>query len=114
LFINVCLFFPQGPTGDQSINLLWIQIQGVHLRSQTLTLPLSPGSDLMWLGLSDARSPTVMDSDDVIRIYDKRSCQWRVLCDTNVEVLQIANKFFGSPRNLRFCFREKVEQIIIL
>ncbi|XP_011639181.1 WD repeat and HMG-box DNA-binding protein 1 isoform X2 [Pogonomyrmex barbatus] len=42
-------------------------------------------SDLMWLGLSDARSPTIMDSDDIIRIYDKRSCQWRVLCDTNAQ-----------------------------
>jgi len=79
----------KGPAGDQNISLLWIQIQGAHLRSQTLTLPLSPTSDLMWLGLSDARSPTIMDSDDVIRIYDKRSCQWRVLCDANTQVLQI-------------------------
>ncbi|XP_011171190.1 WD repeat and HMG-box DNA-binding protein 1 [Solenopsis invicta] len=83
-----------GPTGDQNINLLWIQIQGVHLRSQTLTLPLSPASDLMWLGLSDARSPTIMDSDDIIRIYDKRSCQWRVLCDANVQGKGRADHYF--------------------
>lgn len=92
----------KGPAGDQNINLLWIQIQGVHLRSQTLMLPLSPASDLMWLGLSDARSPTIMDSDDIIRIYDKRSCQWRVLCDTNAQVLQITNEFLSSVRNSRF------------
>lgn len=71
------------------MNLLWIQIQGAHVRSQTLRVPLSPTSDLMWLGLSDAHSPIVIDSDDIIRIYDKRSCQWRVLCDTNIQVMQI-------------------------
>lgn len=71
------------------MNLLWIQIQGAHLRSQNLMLPLSPASDLMWLGLSDAHSPTIMDSDDVIRIYDKRSCQWRVLCDASIQVSQV-------------------------
>lgn len=83
-----------GPAGDQNINLLWIQIQGAHLRSQTLTLPLSPASDLMWLGLSDARSPTVMDSDDVIRIYDRRSCQWRVLRDANAQGKGRADHYF--------------------
>ncbi|KYM96439.1 WD repeat and HMG-box DNA-binding protein 1 [Cyphomyrmex costatus] len=83
-----------GPAGDQNISLLWIQIQGAHLRSQTLTLPLSPTSDLMWLGLSDARSPTIMDSDDVIRIYDKKSCQWRVLCDANAQGKGRADHYF--------------------
>ncbi|KAL0104850.1 hypothetical protein PUN28_016473 [Cardiocondyla obscurior] len=83
-----------GPMGDQNINLLWIQIQGAHLRSQTLMLPLSPASDLMWLGLSDNRSPTSMDSDDIIRIYDKRSCQWRVLCDTNAQGKGRADHYF--------------------
>ncbi|XP_011876288.1 PREDICTED: WD repeat and HMG-box DNA-binding protein 1 [Vollenhovia emeryi] len=95
-----------GPSGDQNINLLWMQIQGAHLRSQTLTLPLSPVSDLMWLGLSDARSPTIMDSDDIIRIYDKRSCQWRVLCDTNEQGKGRADHYFiigvsERERNMR-------------
>ncbi|XP_077278003.1 WD repeat and HMG-box DNA-binding protein 1-like [Temnothorax americanus] len=95
-----------GPAGDQNINLLWMQIQGTHIRSQTLTLPLSPASDLMWLGLSDARSPTIMDSDDIIRIYDKRSCQWRVLCDTNAQGKGRADHYFiigvsEHERNMR-------------
>ncbi|XP_071562752.1 WD repeat and HMG-box DNA-binding protein 1 [Temnothorax nylanderi] len=95
-----------GPAGDQNINLLWMQIQGAHIRSQTLTLPLSPASDLMWLGLSDARSPTIMDSDDIIRIYDKRSCQWRVLCDTNAQGKGRADHYFiigvsEHERNMR-------------
>jgi len=98
---------------NQNINLLWIQIQGAHLRSQTLMLPLSPASELMWLGLSDSYSPTIMDSDDVIRIYDKRSCQWRVLCDTNIKVFQIMIEVLDSLYNWKFCFRTRVKQIII-
>ncbi|KAL6444509.1 hypothetical protein ACFW04_001974 [Cataglyphis niger] len=95
-----------GPAGDQNINLLWIQIQGAHLRSQTLTVPLSPTSDLMWLGLSDAHSPVVIDSDDIIRIYNKRSCQWRVLCDTNIQDKGKADHYFvigvsERERNMR-------------
>lgn len=86
----------KGPAGDQNINLLWIQIQGAHLRSQTLTVPLSPTSDLMWLGLSDAHSPIIMDSDDIVRIYNKRSCQWRVLCDTNIQVMHIVDEFLNT------------------
>ncbi|TGZ50979.1 WD repeat and HMG-box DNA-binding protein 1 [Temnothorax longispinosus] len=63
-------------------------------------------SDLMWLGLSDARSPTIMDSDDIIRIYDKRSCQWRVLCDTNAQGKGRADHYFiigvsEHERNMR-------------
>lgn len=62
-------------------------MQGASLRSQTLSAPLSPSSDLMWLGFtSDKGSPATMDADDVVRIYDKRSCLWRVVCDTNIMV----------------------------
>ncbi|XP_070155887.1 WD repeat and HMG-box DNA-binding protein 1 isoform X2 [Polyergus mexicanus] len=95
-----------GPAGDQNINLLWIQIQGAHLHSQTLTVPLSPTSDLMWLGLSDAHSPIIMDSDDIVRIYNKRSCQWRVLCDINIQDKGKADHYFvigvsERERNMR-------------
>jgi len=95
-----------------------IQIQGVHLRSKTLSLPLSPASDLMWLGLSDTYSPTTMDSEDIIRIYDKTSSQWRVLCDIN-EVLKQALKNFRIDFST-ICvnsfndFRVRVKQIITL
>jgi len=92
-----------------------IQIQGVHLRSKTLSLPLSPASDLMWLGLSDIYSPTTMDSEDIIRIYDKTSSQWRVLCDINAQVLQIFRiNFLTICVNGFNDFRVRVKQIIIL
>ncbi|XP_057323397.1 WD repeat and HMG-box DNA-binding protein 1 [Microplitis mediator] len=68
---------------DQYMSLLWIQICGADLKSRTLNLPLAPGSELMWLGLSDAASPVVMDADGVIKIFNRRSNLWRVAADTD-------------------------------
>jgi len=69
----------------------------------------------MWLGLSDACSPTVMDSEDIIRIYDKTSSQWRVFCDINAQVLQIFRVDFSMIYvNVFNGFRVKAKQIITL
>ncbi|KAG8040639.1 hypothetical protein G9C98_002635 [Cotesia typhae] len=68
---------------DQFMSLLWIQVRGSGLKSREINLPLTPGSELMWLGLSDAASPVVMDADGVIRIFHKQSNLWRVAADTD-------------------------------
>lgn len=73
-------------TGDQHMSLLCIKIFGTYLRNQKLSVPLSPSSDLMWLGLSDLGSPVIMDSEDIIKIYDKKSSLWKVVCDMNRQV----------------------------
>lgn len=69
------------------MSLLWIQVRGVTLYSRMLCLPLSPSSELMWLGLSDLGSPIVMDADDVIKVYNKKSSLWRVASDMNGQVI---------------------------
>ncbi|RLU23684.1 hypothetical protein DMN91_003890 [Ooceraea biroi] len=53
-----------------------------------------------------ACSPTVVDSEDIVRIYDKASCQWRVLCDVNAQGKGKADHFFvigvsERERNMR-------------
>lgn len=68
------------------MSLLCIQIFGTRLRNQQLSVPLSPSSDLIWLGLSDLGSPVIMDSEDIIKIYDKKSSLWKVVCDMNCQV----------------------------
>ncbi|XP_076237790.1 WD repeat and HMG-box DNA-binding protein 1 [Calliopsis andreniformis] len=83
-----------GASGDQCMSLLWIQIRGVTLYSRTLCLPLSPSSELMWLGLSDLGSPIVMDTDDVIKVYNKKSSLWRVACDMNGQSKGKADHYF--------------------
>lgn len=68
------------------MNMLWIKIIGQNLRSQKLEVPLSPASKLMWLGLSDLHSPTIMDTEGVVKMYDKKSSMWMVACDTDRQV----------------------------
>ncbi|CAK9804293.1 WD repeat and HMG-box DNA-binding protein 1 [Anthophora quadrimaculata] len=83
-----------GASGDQCMNLLLIQIRGVHLYSRTLCLPLSPSSELMWLGFSDLGSPVIMDADDVIKVYSKKSSLWRVASDMSEQSKGKADHYF--------------------
>ncbi|XP_063971990.1 WD repeat and HMG-box DNA-binding protein 1 [Diachasmimorpha longicaudata] len=71
-----------GLSNDQVMSLMWLQIRGGLVKSQTISLPLSSQNELMWLGLTDRASPAVMDTDGVIRIYSKQSGLWRVAIDT--------------------------------
>ena len=88
------------------MNMLWIRIIGPNLRSQKLEVPLSPSSKLSWLGLSDLYSPTIMDTDGTIKMYDKKSSMWRVACNTDRHVsqetlaLHLTKSTFSQ---LRFC-----------
>ncbi|XP_012277279.1 WD repeat and HMG-box DNA-binding protein 1 isoform X2 [Orussus abietinus] len=67
---------------------------GSTLRSQTLSVPLSPSTELMWLGLSDLGSPTIMDAEGVLKIYDRKSCLWRVACDMDRQSKGKLDHFF--------------------
>lgn len=72
-----------GAAKDQQMNCMWIQIRGPDLKSRTVSLPLSPATELMWLGLSDVGSPVIMDSEGVLRIFSRKSGLWRVAADTD-------------------------------
>lgn len=76
--------------------MLWIKIIGPNLRNQKLEVPLSPASKLMWLGFSDLHSPTIMDTEGIIKMYDKKSSMWRVACDTDRQVFfkTLPKKFY--------------------
>ncbi|XP_076276688.1 WD repeat and HMG-box DNA-binding protein 1 [Lasioglossum baleicum] len=83
-----------GASGDQNMNLLWIQIRGLTLYSRRLSLPLSPSSELMWIGLSDLGSPAIMDADDVLRVYNKKSSLWKVASDLSRQSKGKADHYF--------------------
>lgn len=80
------LFLSIGAFDDQILSLLWIRINGPNLKSQTLSVPLSPASTLKWLGFSDLGSPVVMDSAGIINIYDRKATLWRIASNTNRQV----------------------------
>lgn len=71
-----------GANDDQNMNLMWIRVCGPHLKSHTSPLPLSPASNLSWLGFTDLGSPVAMDAEGVLNIYDRKSTLWKVGCDT--------------------------------
>ncbi|XP_043479156.1 WD repeat and HMG-box DNA-binding protein 1 [Leptopilina heterotoma] len=83
-----------GASDDQHMSMLWIRIIGQNLRSEKLEVPLSPKSKLMWLGLSNLHSPTIMDSDGVIKMYNKKSSMWMVACDTDRQPKGKMDNFF--------------------
>ncbi|OAD56165.1 WD repeat and HMG-box DNA-binding protein 1 [Eufriesea mexicana] len=83
-----------GKVGDQKMNLLLIQIRRLNLFSQTLCLPLSPLSELMWLGITDLGSPVIMDTDDVIKVYCEKSSLWKVASDMNTQSKGKADHYF--------------------
>lgn len=83
------------------MNLLLIQIQRLNLYSRTLSLPLSPSSELMWLGITDLGSPVVMDADDIIKVYSKKSSLWKVASDMNDQVINIFNNILYCINNFK-------------
>ncbi|XP_076761304.1 WD repeat and HMG-box DNA-binding protein 1 isoform X2 [Xylocopa sonorina] len=83
-----------GVSGDQCMNLLLIQIRGINLYSRTLCLPLSPSSELMWLGMTDFGSPAIMDADDIIKVYSKKSSLWKVVSDLSEQSKGKADHYF--------------------
>ncbi|KAG7206975.1 hypothetical protein KM043_000866 [Ampulex compressa] len=93
-YLTVAYHNGVGVSRDQHINLFWILVRGPNLHNQILNVPLSPSSDLMWMGLTDVGSPAIMDADDVIKVYDKKSSLWRVACDMSRQPKGTADHYF--------------------
>ena len=45
-------------------------------------LPISPNSELYWLGFTDRSAPVTADSQGVVRLLDQRAGAWLPLLDT--------------------------------
>lgn len=68
------------------MEMMWIKINGRSIRNQTLKVPLSPGSKLRWVGLSDNFMPAVYDTDDILKVYNQKSSVWVIACDMKAQV----------------------------
>lgn len=83
-----------GVQEEQHMTMTWLQIRGANIRNRSLDVPISgPKMELAWVGLTDRGSPTVMDDDGVIAIFDGRSSLWNVACDTANQVDKILRKY---------------------
>lgn len=66
---------------------MWIKITGRSLRSQKLSVPLSPESKLRWAGCTDTFVPAVYDTQDILKIYNQKTSLWNVACDMKALVI---------------------------
>ncbi|XP_046490763.1 WD repeat and HMG-box DNA-binding protein 1 isoform X1 [Neodiprion pinetum] len=93
--VAVCHAGLSGVQKEQHMTMIWLQIRGSNIRNRSLAVPLSgPELKLAWVGLTDRGSPTVMDEDGVISIYDAKSSLWNVACDTANQCKGAADRFF--------------------
>lgn len=81
-------------TEDQHISLMFIEVVGLNLRCRNVSVPLSPGAKLTWVGYSDKGSPITYDSKGSLRLYSSRSNVWIPVCDTTLHTTGASDNFF--------------------
>ena len=67
-------------TEDQNINVMMITCTDYKLKCRDIKLPLSPKSELRWLGYTDMGSPVSYDSLGYMRLYHYDSNMWMPIC----------------------------------
>lgn len=82
------------PSEDQHISLMLIEAIDLTLRCRNISLALSPGARLTWLGYSDRGSPVTFDSVGSLRMYSSRSNIWLPVCDTTLHAKGASDNFF--------------------
>lgn len=68
-------------TEDQHLNMMIITCVNYRLRCRDVPIPLSPGSELRWIGYSDKGSPVTYDSEGIMRLYLSSSNLWMPVFD---------------------------------
>lgn len=66
---------------DQHLKLMIITCVKFKLRCREVTLALSAGAELRWLGYSDKGSPVTYDSDGIMRLYHATANLWFPILD---------------------------------
>ncbi|KAL0901352.1 hypothetical protein ABMA27_006631 [Loxostege sticticalis] len=79
---------------DQHLAMDIIAMNGRHVRSKTVPVPLTPGSKLAWLGATDAGSPCAFDNTGILRLYDVASGVWIPICDTSTHSRGVSDTWF--------------------
>ncbi|RVE48134.1 hypothetical protein evm_007194 [Chilo suppressalis] len=79
---------------DQHLSMDIIALHGRQVRSKTVSVPLSSGSKLTWLGTTDAGSPCAYDSTGILRMYDIASGVWMPICDTSTHSKGVSDSWY--------------------
>nr|XP_029716547.1 WD repeat and HMG-box DNA-binding protein 1-like [Aedes albopictus] len=79
---HVLVAYHRSPaTRDQHLNLMIITCVNYRLRCREVSIPLTPESELRWLGYSDKGSPVIYDSAGSMRLYHAASNLWFPIMD---------------------------------
>lgn len=68
---------------------------GLNVSNQIIPLPITPLSNLMWIGFTDVGSLATYDSGGIVRINRLNSGTWIPVCDTTVHVC-LCSTYFSS------------------
>ncbi|XP_050325107.1 WD repeat and HMG-box DNA-binding protein 1 [Bactrocera neohumeralis] len=93
---RIMVVYHSAPPGtlQQHLSAMLIQTSGMQLRTQHLTVPLTPERRLTWLGFSDCGSPVFSDSMGLLQLYSLKSQCWYPICDTLKQSQSVSNNYF--------------------
>lgn len=93
---RIMILYHSAPPGtlQQHLSAMLIQTSGMQLRTQHLTVPLTPERRLTWLGFSDCGSPVFSDSMGLLQLYSLKSQCWYPICDTLKQSQSVSNNYF--------------------
>ncbi|KAL9914329.1 LOW QUALITY PROTEIN: WD repeat and HMG-box DNA-binding protein 1-like [Glossina fuscipes fuscipes] len=67
---------------------------GLSLKCKNITLPLTPGRQLVWQGFTDCGSPVFADSMGLVQLFNVKSNCWYPVCDTMKLSSGVSNNYF--------------------
>ncbi|XP_054740472.1 WD repeat and HMG-box DNA-binding protein 1 [Anastrepha obliqua] len=93
---RIIVVYHSAPPGtfQQHLSAMLIQTAGMQLRTQHLSVALTPERRLTWLGFSDCGSPVFADSMGLLQLYSLKSQCWYPICDTLKQSQSVSNNYF--------------------
>ncbi|XP_037887483.1 WD repeat and HMG-box DNA-binding protein 1 [Glossina fuscipes] len=79
---------------QQNITAMLLHACGLSLKCKNITLPLTPGRQLVWQGFSDCGSPVFADSMGLVQLFNVKSNCWYPVCDTMKLSSSVSNNYF--------------------
>ncbi|KAJ0182402.1 hypothetical protein K1T71_001771 [Dendrolimus kikuchii] len=79
---------------DQHLSVDIVALNGRQVRCKSVSVPLTPGSRLSWLGATDSGSPCSYDNTGILRLYDIASGAWMPICDTTTHSRGASDSWF--------------------
>lgn len=92
--ILVCYHSAPSSLKQQNLQGMLLQTNGLKIKCQNITIPLTPERQLTWLGFSDCGSPVFYDSMGLVQLFNLKSNCWFPVCDTMKQSSSVSNNYF--------------------